>query len=131
MKITLDITANSETRESWATKSRQISGMMSGTTFNLDVTRGVNCELSPTRKKDRRSNKEKEYNEASKIAMGVLSVFPRIMENNQVESRDVVAMYYKQYVKPLLKHLTIDVGVSTSSGGDDASYGPLAKVEKD
>ena len=32
-------------------------------------------------------------------------------------------MYYKQHVDPLLKRSTIDVGASTSSGDDGASYG--------
>ena len=55
--------------------------------------------------------------------MGVLGDFPRITEKNQVESSDGFAVYYKQYVKPFLKCLMIDVGASTSSGDDDASYG--------
>ena len=55
--------------------------------------------------------------------MGVLSVFPCIMANNQVESRYEVAMFYKQHIEPLLKHLTINVDASTSSEDDDASYG--------
>ena len=45
------------------------------------------------------------------------------MEYIQVESKDGIAMYYKQHVEPLLKRLTINEGASTSSGDDDASYG--------
>ena len=81
--------------------------------------RDINCERSPTRKKGKKCNKEKEYDEASKIATGVLSVFPRIMENIQVESRDGIAIYYKLHVETLLKCLTIDEGASTSSSGND------------
>ena len=52
-RTTLEKMATSETRESWATESRRISEMMPGTTFNLDVTRGANCEPSPTRKRQK------------------------------------------------------------------------------
>ena len=78
--------------------------------------------MSPTQRRSIRSNKQKQYDETAKNAMGVLSDFPLVIENNMVDSRHGVAMYYKHHVKPLLECLTVNVGICTSSGDDDASY---------
>ena len=47
----LNTTVNGATRKSWATESTRISGMISRTSFNLDVKRCINCEMSSTQRK--------------------------------------------------------------------------------
>ena len=94
--------------------------------FDLDVKRDVTCKTRPTQttKKGKTSKKEKRYDEASKVALGVLNVSPVIMESNKVESKDGIAMYYKKYIEPLLNKLgNIDGAASKSSDDDDANYG--------
>ena len=98
-------TTNIVSRESWTRASIRISEMISRTSFDLDARRDINCETSSThatKKKGKTSTKEKRYDGASKVASGVLGVFPVIMKNNKVKDDDGIAMYYKNHVEPLL-----------------------------
>ena len=120
-------TTNIVSRESWTRASIRISEMISRTSFDLDARRDINCETSSThanKKNGKMSRKEKRYDKASKVAWGVLEVFPVIMKNNKMKEENGIAMYYKKHVEPLLCKLAdVDGDAFALSDDDVASYG--------
>ena len=119
-RTTLDTTTiNNVTRLSWVSESERISDMMTNTCFNLDTVIDNNDETSSTqskKKKGKTSKKEKRYDEASRVASGVLQVFPTIMNNNNVEDNDFLARYYKSHIEPFLNKLVnIDEDAKSSA----------------